>query len=360
MSLQIDNLRVSYGSTRALDGVSLKLEPGEMFFLLGPSGCGKSTLLRAVAGFIEEFEGDIRIDGQSLKGVPPHKRDFGMVFQNYALFPHLTVDGNVGFGLEARKVSSDDRKRRVVEALKMVGLEGYGQRRPGELSGGQQQRVALARALVIKPRVLLLDEPLSNLDARLRWEMREEIRRIHRQTKLTTLYVTHDQSEALSLADRMAILRAGKLEALGAPRRLYHHPPNSFSAEFLGDVNALNGKISAGGKSINTKLGELPLSEAPEGLAPGADALAFCRPESLIVLHPGTPLPPDFSVLDAQAKVISSAFLGQNTLYEIELPGGIRWRVVSHELGEQGLADGASVGLAAARNAWSAVARHVV
>ncbi|MCY3018688.1 MAG: ABC transporter ATP-binding protein [Planctomycetota bacterium] len=357
MSLQIDNLGVRYGNVRALDGVSLKLEPGEMFFLLGPSGCGKSTLLRAVAGFIEDFDGDIRIGAESLKGVPPHKRDFGMVFQNYALFPHLTVNGNVAFGLEARKVPAADREARVAEALQMVGLAGFGGRRPGELSGGQQQRVALARALVIRPRVLLLDEPLSNLDAKLRWDMREEIRRIHRQTKITTLYVTHDQKEALSLADRMAILRAGKVEATGAPRALYQYPPTRFSADFLGDVNALPGKLSADGKAVATALGPVPLngSALPKGLRPGAPATAFCRPESVIVVDESGALPADFVPLDAGARIVSGAFLGESTLYEVELPGQLRWRVLRHETREQGLPDGAQVKLAVAKGAWAAV-----
>jgi iron(III) transport system ATP-binding protein len=356
MSLHVENLRVSYGSTRALDGVSIKLEPGEMFFLLGPSGCGKSTLLRSVAGFVEHFDGDIHINGQSLKGVPPHKRDFGMVFQNYALFPHLTVNGNVAFGLEARNVATSERDRRVAEALEMVGLAGYGQRRPGELSGGQQQRVALARALVIRPRVLLLDEPLSNLDARLRWEMREEIRRIHRQTKITTLYVTHDQKEALSLADRMAILKSGKIEALGTPRDLYYQPPNRFSADFLGDVNATSGTISSDGKSISTPLGDfkLPHSSLASGVKAGGPATAFCRPENVIILD-AEATPQNYVELNARAKVISSAFFGESTLYEMELPDKNRWRVLRHEKGARALTDGADVKLAVFSDGWAVV-----
>ena len=364
MSLQIENLRVAYGSTTALDGVSVALQPGEMFFLLGPSGCGKSTLLRSVAGFIENFEGDIRIGSQSLKGVPPHKRDFGMVFQNYALFPHLTVDGNVAFGLEARNVGSVERRTRVEEALKMVGLSGYGARRPGELSGGQQQRVALARALVIRPRVLLLDEPLSNLDARLRWEMREEIRRIHKATKITTLYVTHDQKEALSLADRMAILRAGTIDALGPPRELYRHPPTRFSADFLGDVNAVAGMLSADGRSVKTELGVLPLQQEklPAGVKPGGAATAFCRPESVRIVAAAeskTPLPPlgseDCVWLDARGKIVSGAFLGEYTLYELDLPGAGRWRALQHESTAAPLSEGAEVRVAVAAQAWAVV-----
>ena len=359
MSLQIENLRVAYGTTTALNGVSLTLEPGEMFFLLGPSGCGKSTLLRSVAGFIENFDGDIRIDGASIKGVPPHRRDFGMVFQNYALFPHLTVEGNVAFGLEARNVPAAERQTRVDEALKMVGLSGYGGRRPGELSGGQQQRVALARALVIRPRVLLLDEPLSNLDARLRWEMREEIRRIHKATKITTLYVTHDQKEALSLADRMAILNAGKIDALGPPRQLYRYPPTRFSAEFLGDVNAVPGTLSADGKSVKTDLGQLPIAQPslPEPLKAGGPATAFCRPESVRIapVESGDSLPPDTQWLNVRARVNSGAFLGEHTLYEIELPGAARWRVLQQETALAPIAEGTEVRVAVATQAWSVV-----
>ena len=360
MSLEIENLRVNYGSTPALEGISLKLEPGEMFFLLGPSGCGKSTLLRTVAGFNEKFDGDIRIDGQSLKGVPPHRRDFGMVFQNYALFPHMTVDANVAFGLEARKVPANERATRVAEALQMVGLTGYGARRPGELSGGQQQRVALARALVIRPRLLLLDEPLSNLDAKLRWEMREEIRRIHKLTNITALYVTHDQKEALSLAGRMAIMKAGKIDALGPPRDLYRNPPTRFSADFLGDVNVLNGTLSPDRNSVTTAFGPIVIPEQPASdTTHGAEAMVFCRPESVLVqdVENKTELPASFVVINAEARVVSGAFLGESTLYELELPNQLRWRALRRETGERGLPDGARVRLAVPSEAWSLVVR---
>ena len=359
MSLQIENLRVKYNSTVALDGVSLDLEPGEMFFLLGPSGCGKSTLLRTVAGFIDQFEGDIRIEGKSLKGVPPHKRDFGMVFQNYALFPHMTVEGNVAFGLEARKIPPAERKSRTSAALQLVGLAGLGSRRPGELSGGQQQRVALARALVIRPRVLLLDEPLSNLDAKLRWEMREEIRRIHRLTKITTLYVTHDQKEALSMADRMAILNTGKLEALGQPRQLYYAPPTRFSAEFLGDVNPLTGTVSPDGKKIETRFGVLPLNNRslPDGVHPNGSATVFCRPEStfLTAKENGVRIPEGFQALKTEARLLNTTFLGEGTLYEIELPDGIRWRILERGIQTQALVDGTQVTVAVDEHGWAAI-----
>lgn len=347
MSLDISNLRVRYGNVIALDGVTLALKPGEMFFLLGPSGCGKSTLLRTVAGFIEEFDGEINLDGKPLKGMPPHKRDFGMVFQNYALFPHMTVAGNVAFGLEARNVANPERATRVAEALKMAGLAGYEERRPGELSGGQQQRVALARALVIRPRMLLLDEPLSNLDARLRWEMREEIRNIHRKTGITTLYVTHDQKEALSLADRMAILRAGKLEALGTPRELYNRPPTRFAAEFLGDVNVLEGTFTSDG-AVQTPAGVVPISASNKGAA-GTKAVLVSRPELARVADANLPaVRPGLSV---SGRILSGAFLGDSTLYEVELAGGIRWRVHRQEA-DGGLADQSPVTLHVPHDAW--------
>jgi len=360
VSLTITNLRVKYGAVTAIGGISLEVKAGEMFFLLGPSGCGKSTLLRSVAGFIEDFEGEMQFSGNSLKGVPPHQRDFGMVFQNYALFPHLTVFGNVAFGLEARGVGGDELKSRVAGALKLVGLTGYEERRPAELSGGQQQRVALARAVVIKPRLLLLDEPLSNLDAKLRWEMRSEIRRIHKETGITALYVTHDQKEALSLGDRMAILKDGRIEALGAPRALYYNPPNRFAAGFLGDLNELQGVVQEGaGLRVKTPLGEMSVPDAegrPEGVKVGANVTVFCRPESMCVLPlEGEALPAGYTLLTDQAQVTGSAFLGEHTLYEIEPPGGGRWRSYRHEVGKSGISDGARVRIGVAAEAWRVV-----
>jgi iron(III) transport system ATP-binding protein len=354
LSLSISDLRVRYGAVKALDGVSLKLEPGEMFFLLGPSGCGKSTLLRAVAGFVDEYEGRVEFAGQELKGVPPHQRDFGMVFQNYALFPHLTVSGNVHFGLEARKVAPEEMRTRAAEALDLVGLKGFEARKPGELSGGQQQRVALARALVIRPRVLLLDEPLSNLDAKLRWEMRSEIRRVHRQTRLTTLYVTHDQKEALSLADRMAILRDGRLEAVGAPRELYWNPPTRFVAGFLGEMKTVEGKPAEAAGLVCTDLGEIRVPDSARWKpAPGvaAPVTLFCRPESVTLTSDGSTPPAGFAPLAVAGRVTGSAFLGEYTLYDLELPGGRSWRVYSRET-ETGFADGTEVRVAVSADAW--------
>ncbi|NLB68197.1 MAG: ABC transporter ATP-binding protein, partial [Lentisphaerae bacterium] len=222
-----------------LDKVNLEIEPGELFFLLGPSGCGKTTLLRHIAGFYTPDEGEVHIDGDNVTHVPPHKRDTGMVFQSYALWPHLTVTENVAFGLQMRKVSKVKINERVRKALKTVKMEKYATSKPNQLSGGQQQRIALARALVVEPRCLLLDEPLSNLDAKLRLEMRVEIRRICKEAGLTAVYVTHDQKEALSIADRIAIMRNGIIEQIGSPVEIYRKPKNTFTASFIGETNFL-------------------------------------------------------------------------------------------------------------------------
>ncbi|HOK78989.1 MAG TPA: ABC transporter ATP-binding protein, partial [Verrucomicrobiota bacterium] len=234
MRISLRGISKRFGNLKALECVSLDVADRELFFLLGPSGCGKTTLLRIVAGFTQPDAGEVWFGDRCLNGVPPHKRNTGMVFQNYALWPHMTVAENVAYGLEVRGFKRDERDRLVNEALQTVRLESVADRRPSELSGGQQQRVALARALVIRPDVLLLDEPLSNLDARLRLELREEIRRIHDQTHITTLYVTHDQKESLSMADRIAVMRSGMVEQVGAPRAVYSKPATRFVADFIG------------------------------------------------------------------------------------------------------------------------------
>lgn len=243
MRVVIENLVKRFGNSFALKNINLTIQEHELFFLLGPSGCGKTTLLRTIAGFYKPDEGRILFGDKVMNDVPPHKRNTGMVFQNYALWPHMTIEENVAYGLEVRGLSKDEIKRRVYEALSIVQMEKYADRMPNQLSGGQQQRIALARALVIKPDVLLLDEPLSNLDARLRLEMRAEIRRIHEQTKITTIYVTHDQKEALSLADRIALLRDGQVEQIGDPRTIYRAPLSKFVADFIGEINWLKGEV---------------------------------------------------------------------------------------------------------------------
>ncbi len=243
ISVEVRNLVKEFGSTRALNNVSLRIEPGELFFLLGPSGCGKTTLLRSLAGFYIPERGSISFGEKEVTRLEPHQRNTGMMFQSYALWPHMTIRDNVSFGLEERKVSKAEIKQRTDEALESVQMFQYADRKPNQLSGGQQQRVALARALVIRPQCLLLDEPLSNLDAKLRNEMRLEIRRICKESRLTTIYVTHDQKEALSIADRMAVMRAGNVLQVGNPQEIYRRPRNRFVAHFIGDTNFLEGTV---------------------------------------------------------------------------------------------------------------------
>jgi len=293
----IERVRKVYPSadgrpTAAVDDISLAIQPGELFFLLGPSGCGKTTLLRMVAGFIEPTSGRIAFEDDAgvrdVTYLAPEKRNTGMVFQSYALWPHMTVEQNVAFGLDVRGVTKAEKAQRVREALASVRMEQYAARKPTQLSGGQQQRVALARALVIRPSVLLLDEPLSNLDARLRLELRSEIRRVCKSAGITTIYVTHDQKEALSMADRVAVLAAGKVVQVGTPRELYQAPTTRFVAEFLGETNILPGTVIAAGPAgakVQTAIGELASSN-PAGMPhpqAGASVLVSIRPESLLV-----------------------------------------------------------------------------
>ena len=242
--LTIDGLRKSYGDAVALDGVSLTLAQGEFVALLGPSGCGKTTTLRSVAGFVEPDAGEIRLGTSALTGLPPHRRNIGIVFQSYALFPHMTAEANVGFGLRMRDIPRADARKRVAAALDLVGLARFAARYPAELSGGQQQRVALARALVIEPEVLLLDEPLSNLDAGLRAEMRDEIAALTARLGVTTLFVTHDQAEALAMSDRVAVMDQGRIVEVADPETLADCPRTAFTARFLGGRTVLEGRVA--------------------------------------------------------------------------------------------------------------------
>ncbi len=258
ISIRIEKLTKRFGAVTALRDLDLTIEPGELFFLLGPSGCGKTTLLRSMAGFYIPEEGKILFGDEDVTRLAPHKRNTGMMFQSYALWPHMTVAENVAFGLEERKVAKEEIKRRVGEALESVRMATYADRRPNQLSGGQQQRVALARALVIRPRCLLLDEPLSNLDAKLRLEMRTEIRRVCKEFKLTTVYVTHDQKEALSISDRMAILEGGRILQVGTPRQIYRRPARKTVAHFIGETDFIAGKVIAVGDgrvTVHTEIG---------------------------------------------------------------------------------------------------------
>ena len=281
-SLSLEGLGKSYGEAPVVSGVDLLIRPGEFVTLLGPSGCGKTTILRMVAGLVVPSTGRILVDGADITALPTHRRNMGLVFQNYALFPHMTVAGNVGFGLEMRGVARAEAAVRVREVLDLVRLGDYGARPPRQLSGGQQQRVALARALVIRPRCLLLDEPLSNLDAKLRLEMRGEIRRICREAGLTAIYVTHDQKEALSIADRLAVLQNGRILQVGAPSTVYRHPESRFVADFMGETHFLDGRIvSLAGDvaSVETPLGQFEARIAGAGWSQGASVTLSIRPE---------------------------------------------------------------------------------
>jgi iron(III) transport system ATP-binding protein len=242
-SIRIESVVKDFGTIRALDGIDLTVEPGELFFLLGASGCGKTTLLRCIAGLETPTSGSVHFGDREVTRMPPHKREAAMVFQSYALWPHLTVAQNIAFGLEERNVSKPEIRRRVDEALEMVQLPGFGPRSIDQMSGGQQQRVSLARALVVKPRCLLLDEPLSNLDAQLRIEMRLEIRRIVKENGLTAVYVTHDQEEALAMADRMAVLTRGRIGQVGTPEDVYRNPLTAYVARFIGETNIIHGEL---------------------------------------------------------------------------------------------------------------------
>jgi iron(III) transport system ATP-binding protein len=316
MRVLIQNLSKKFDATFALRDISLELRSQELFFLLGPSGCGKTTLLRTLAGFYQPDAGELLFGDKPMSGVPPHRRNTGMVFQNYALWPHLTVAENVAYGLDVRGVGASERAQRVAEALAIVQMEAFATRTPNQLSGGQQQRVALARALVIKPDVLLLDEPLSNLDAKLRLEMREEIRRIHDQTKITTIYVTHDQKEALSLAERMAVLRDGVIEQIGDPREVYRAPANRFVADFIGETNWVAGEVSAvsaEGLSLQTGLGLLKAAPKPN-LAVGDKVSVGFRPEA-VQIGPGP-------ANAFQTVIRHVSYLGEIEQYRLETPSG--------------------------------------
>jgi len=318
----IDGLSKTYAQTPVLRDVSLRAASGELITLLGPSGCGKTTTLRCLAGFITPDAGDIRVDGASVLHQGPAQRDFGVVFQNYALFPHLTVFENVGYGLRVRGVDAAETRRRVADALAVVSLQGLEGRLPRALSGGQQQRVALARALVIRPRLLLLDEPLANLDARLRQDVRALIRQVQREEAITAFYVTHDQAEAMAMSDRIAVMRQGRVLQFATPREIYARPVSSYVAHFTGEANLLPvevlGMISPGRYRIATAAGQGEAS-GPEDIAPGTQRLLMIRPEALTPADAGLP--------GLSATIRAMTFLGSAQQCDAVTPDGLALRL---------------------------------
>ncbi|MDM0088848.1 MULTISPECIES: ABC transporter ATP-binding protein [unclassified Variovorax] len=321
VSLEARHISLSYGPTEVLRDINLKIEPGEFFALLGPSGSGKSTLLRLIAGFNQHQRGELLVDGQDITHIPPHARNIGMVFQSYALWPHMTVWDNVAFGLVERRETRDAIKRKVGAALELVGLADYAKRRPGQLSGGQQQRVALARTIVIEPKLLLLDEPLSNLDKNLRVQMRDELKHLQRTLGLTTIFVTHDQEEAMTTADRMAVLDKGVLQQVGPATGLFDFPVNRFVAGFVGTANLLEGRVTGregGALCFQAEgVGELRLPQAAGAVPPdGATAIAF-RPHQVHIRAAGTP--GDAARLWLDGTVESTEFLGEVSRYRMRV-----------------------------------------
>ncbi len=327
--IKLQNISKSFGKTTVLDNISLEIKKGELFFLLGPSGCGKTTLLRIIAGFHRPDQGRVFFDDRDITELPPHRRNTGMVFQHYALWPHLSVSENLAFGLKMHGLTAAERDRRVKKVLQMIQLEPHANRSPNQLSGGQQQRVALGRALVLEPDLVLLDEPLSNLDAKLRLEMREQILELHQRLALTMIYVTHDQSEALSLADQVAIMNQGKIQQMGTPRQIYHHPANAFIANFIGETNFIKGQI----RSIQTEIEietEVGLIYAPKNsteLKVGDPVHCSIRPEKLCILDPGVTTRNTFSGI-----IERLIYLGNHEQYFLRLANGKLLQVLEYNI----------------------------
>ena len=315
MGISIADLCVTYGgSTRVIDGLTLDIAPGSFFTLLGPSGCGKTTLLRTIAGFIPIASGSMSFSGKDVTKLAAHERNIGMVFQDYALFPNRTVFENVAYGLRARKMDGASIKRKVSQALERVGLEPFAGRLPAALSGGQRQRVALARAMVIQPQVLLMDEPLSNLDAKLRVQVRETIAELQREAGITTVFVTHDQEEALALSDQIAVMNKGRIEQLGTPRHIYREPATAYVADFIGAANL----IPVHSPSVGAGTVEVSLDQhAIQAQAPAAirgSAILVARPEDIGLDRAGSAGLP--------GRIRSQQYLGVKTTYRVEFGGG--------------------------------------
>lgn len=317
VSIVIDNVKKAYGDNVVIQGLSAEIKPGEFFTLLGPSGCGKTTLLRMIIGFNTIEGGEIRVDGKVINSIPTNRRNMGMVFQNYAVFPHMTVRDNVAYGLKTRGIAKADRYRKVDEMLKLIKIDQYADRMPAQLSGGQQQRVALARAIVISPEVLLMDEPLSNLDAKLRVEMRNVIKDIQHKVGITTVYVTHDQEEALAVSDRIAVMNEGVIQQIGTPKYIYQRPANEFVAGFIGLNNSVDAAYSEGRLSFSNGYA-VDMKNILPGFA--GKVRVSVRPEDFDIREAGEAGIP--------ATVTSSVFLGMAQHYFMALEDGREAEVV--------------------------------
>ncbi|MDD3424079.1 ABC transporter ATP-binding protein [Sphaerochaeta sp.] len=317
--LELKDLTKSFGNDAdkvvAVDHINLQVKEGDLVTLLGPSGCGKTTTLRMIAGFHTPTGGDVYIDGVSMNQIPPNKRPTAMVFQNYALFPHMTVFENIAYGLRIRKESNDEVKRKVEDIMRLIGLENLGDRQPRQLSGGQQQRVSLARALVMEPKVLLFDEPLSNLDAKLRVSTRLEIRKLQQRVGITSVYVTHDQEEAMTLSDKVVIMDRGLIQQVGSPAEIYSHPVNRFVAGFIGKANFLQAVVDSveSEQLVLQFLGKKIVAPRwNKEIKTGDEVLIVARPESILPEHPNEEL--------VEGVVVNSVYFGSQMLYEVELP----------------------------------------
>lgn len=346
-SLSLRALSKSYGPVQAVRGVDLDIKEGEFLSLLGPSGCGKTTTLQMVAGFVPPTTGSIVVDGQDLTSIAPEKRDMGVVFQSYALFPHMSVAQNIGFGLEMRRVDRSELKRRVEEALAMVRLAGLEGRYPSELSGGQRQRVAIARALAIRPRLLLLDEPMSNLDAKLRGEMHVELRSLQRRLGITAILVTHDQVEAMTMSDRIAVMTNGGIAQLGTPQEVYDKPASEFASRFLGHTNVLKGRIeSRTADEATIRIGPTLFRAKIASDQVASEIAVFIRPERLRLG------PVENATL--QGRVSTRLFLGGSWIFEVETELGVL-RITQQNSGSVQPAEGEPVGIS-----WSAEDLRVI